>query len=78
MEYMDGGSLTDVIDSNTILEPQIAAIMLETTKGLHHLHSMNIIHRDIKSDNILLGMNGEIKLSQFFLPFFYFFLITKN
>lgn len=60
---MDGGSLTDVIDSNHIGEAQIATIMLETAKGLHHLHTMNIIHRDIKSDNILLGTGGEVKLS---------------
>jgi len=65
MDYMDGGSLTDVIDSNKIQEPQIAGIMYESAKGLHHLHQKNIIHRDIKSDNILMGMNGEVKLTDF-------------
>jgi tRNA A-37 threonylcarbamoyl transferase component Bud32 len=65
MDYMDGGSLTDVIDSNHMAEPQIASVMLESAKGLYHLHSKNIIHRDIKSDNILLGMNGEVKLTDF-------------
>jgi len=70
MDYMDGGCLTDVIDTNHMAEPQIAAVLLESTRGLHHLHSKNIIHRDIKSDNILLGTNGEVKLSISCLPFY--------
>lgn len=34
--------------------------------GLQHLHSKGVIHRDIKSDNILLSMEGNIKLSKSF------------
>lgn len=65
MEYMEGGSLTDLIDAGEIPEPQISYICREVVKGLYHLHSKNIIHRDIKSDNILLGRNGEVKLTDF-------------
>ncbi|KAG0240479.1 kinase-like domain-containing protein [Mortierella sp. GBAus27b] len=65
MEYMEGGALTDVIDNNKLSETQIACICLETCKGLQHLHSQNIIHRDIKSDNVLMDPQGRVKITDF-------------
>ncbi|KAK4048453.1 Protein kinase [Microbotryomycetes sp. JL201] len=65
MEYMEGGALTDVIDSNTLAEEQIASICNETCKGLQHLHTQSIIHRDIKSDNVLLDSHGHVKITDF-------------
>ena len=38
--------------------------LFQTLHGLQHLHSKGVIHRDIKSDNILLSLEGNIKLSQ--------------
>jgi p21-activated kinase 1 len=68
MEYMEGGSLTDVVTANLMSEGQIAAVSRETCQGLDHLHRHGVIHRDIKSDNVLLSMNGDIKLSTSHLP----------
>ncbi|WWD22031.1 hypothetical protein CI109_106519 [Kwoniella shandongensis] len=65
MEYMEGGALTDVIENNQLAEDQIAAICLETCRGLQHLHTRSIIHRDIKSDNLLMNAQGEVKITDF-------------
>ncbi|KAF9354894.1 signal transducing kinase of the PAK [Mortierella sp. AD094] len=65
MEYMEGGSLTEVVTTNEMADPQIGAVCRETLMGLEHLHSKGVIHRDIKSDNVLLSLNGDIKLTDF-------------
>jgi len=68
MEFMGGGSLTDILEFHKFLEiPEecIARFMLESLKALEYIHSLHRIHRDIKSDNILLDFNGEIKLADF-------------
>ncbi|KNE61297.1 STE/STE20/PAKA protein kinase [Allomyces macrogynus ATCC 38327] len=66
MELMEGGALNDIIDSNShMAEPQIAAITYEALKGLHHLHQKNIIHRDVKSDNVLMDAEGRVKITDF-------------
>ena len=65
MEFMEGGALTDIIDNNPVItEDQISTICFETCKGLAHLHSQDIIHRDIKSDNVLLDRVGNVKISK--------------
>ncbi|QHS76014.1 putative serine/threonine protein kinase SKM1 [Saccharomyces paradoxus] len=75
MEYMEGGCLTDILDaaagSNTgnnsspLNENQMAYIVKETCQGLKFLHNKKIIHRDIKSDNILLNSQGLVKITDF-------------
>ncbi|KAL7748551.1 Protein kinase [Sorochytrium milnesiophthora] len=66
MELMEGGPLNEVIENvMSMPEDVIASITRETLAGLSHLHSKNIIHRDIKSDNILLDSHGRVKITDF-------------
>lgn len=69
MEYMDEGCLTSVLDQYVndvrMTEAEISYVCRENLKGLLYVHSMHRIHRDIKSDNILLNSKGEIKIADF-------------
>jgi p21-activated kinase 1 len=65
MEYMEGGSLTDVVTATLMTEGQIAAVSRETAQGLQHLHKHGVIHRDIKSSHVLLSLTGDIKISMY-------------
>eukprot|EP01090_Pellita_catalonica_P022167 TRINITY_DN850_c0_g1_i1.p1 TRINITY_DN850_c0_g1~~TRINITY_DN850_c0_g1_i1.p1 ORF type:complete len:415 (-),score=49.50 TRINITY_DN850_c0_g1_i1:33-1277(-) len=68
MEYCGGGSLLDIVElwkSFKLAEDQMSYITRETLKGLQYMHSMDRIHRDIKSNNILLGLDGSVKLTDF-------------
>jgi p21-activated kinase 1 len=65
MEFMEGGSLMDVVTENLMTEGQIAAVSREIALGLQHLHKHGVIHRDIKSSNVLLSLTGDVKLSTY-------------
>jgi len=65
MEYMAGGSLTELLSYQCLTEPQIAAVCKECLMALAYIHHNHRVHRDIKSDNVLLGSNGAVKLADF-------------
>ena len=67
VEYMDGGCLTELIYQNfkKIPENLIAFVCREMLQGLSFLHSKNKVHRDLKSDNILVNQKGDVKIADF-------------
>lgn len=70
MEYANKGSLYDFIKKqkeNLIPQQTVLNLFCQILKGLHHIHSKNIIHRDLKSENIFLtGLNADvIKIGDF-------------
>lgn len=67
MELCSGGSVLDITQSSPTppAEGLIALVIRETLKGIEYLHSINVIHRDIKSANLLTTDSGQIKLTDF-------------
>ena len=65
MEYLEGGALTDIVTNMHMAEEQIATVCQQVLEALAYLHKEGVIHRDIKSDSILLASDGSIKLSDF-------------
>ncbi|XP_039980500.1 serine/threonine-protein kinase PAK 6b [Xiphias gladius] len=65
MEYLQGGALTHIVSETRLNEEQIATVCEGVLQALSYLHSQGVIHRDIKSDSILLTLDGRIKLSDF-------------
>uniref|UniRef100_A0A671L7J2 non-specific serine/threonine protein kinase n=1 Tax=Sinocyclocheilus anshuiensis TaxID=1608454 RepID=A0A671L7J2_9TELE len=68
MEFCGAGSVTDLVKNtkgNSLKEDWIAYICREILRGLSHLHTHKVIHRDIKGQNVLLTENAEVKLVDF-------------
>lgn len=65
MRFMNGGSLSDVIEKGAIPIQETAKIVERIAQGLAYAHRKGVIHRDLKPDNILFDENGDPFISDF-------------
>ncbi|KAJ3074204.1 hypothetical protein HDU98_011861 [Podochytrium sp. JEL0797] len=66
LEYVSGGSVASMISRfGPFEEPLSQCILTQILTGLEYLHDRSIIHRDIKGGNILVNMDGTVKISDF-------------
>ncbi|XP_052444721.1 serine/threonine-protein kinase 10 [Carassius gibelio] len=67
IEFCPGGAVdaTMLELDRGLEEPQIQVVCKQMLEALQYLHSMKIIHRDLKAGNVLLTLDGDIKLADF-------------
>lgn len=71
-EWMDGGSLTHSIADGALYagdekksRKRILDIAIQAARGLHYAHEQQLVHQDVKPDNILLTADGTVKVADF-------------
>jgi len=66
MEFVDGRSLKELIEDESQRTFTLAStVALHVLRGLSAAHGQQIIHRDVKPGNIMVDVNGTVKLSDF-------------
>ena len=70
MEFMDNGDIGGIFKASKTLEKPIPEekiydIFIQSMKALTYIHSLNLIHRDIKPDNLFITVDGNVKLGDF-------------
>ncbi|KAK6118795.1 hypothetical protein DH2020_047486 [Rehmannia glutinosa] len=66
-EYMPGGSLYDYLHKNHLVLklPQLLKFAIDVCKGMEYLHQKNVIHRDLKTANLLMDTCKVVKVADF-------------
>ena len=65
-EYVPGGSLGQLIESDGALAPsRVLSILWQVAEALSEANSRGLVHRDIKPDNLMLDRSGAVKVADF-------------
>ena len=66
LEYVSGGSIGHLLRKyGRFEEPLVKYLTIQMLEGLNYIHSKGILHRDLKADNLLLEVDGALKISDF-------------
>jgi len=65
MEYIEGRSIKELLKEKGLSIEELLKIAIQTAEGLSKAHKKDIVHRDIKSDNIMLTPDGLVKIMDF-------------
>ncbi len=66
MEYVDGRAVRELLNAQGRLAPaQTADVLRQTLLALEHAHGRGIVHRDVKPENILVTVDGTVKVADF-------------
>ncbi len=71
MEYVEGIDLGSAVKMRSIPHNEKIDIVIQVLKALSYAHKNNVIHRDIKPDNILIDDDGNVKILDFGIAQFY-------
>ena len=65
MQYVEGRSLDALLKTNTLTIREVLSIALQLTNALAEAHANNVIHRDIKPQNIMIDSDDQVKVLDF-------------
>lgn len=65
MEYIQGKNLSDIIQYGELTRRDLFQWLLQIAEGLEAAHNKNVIHRDLKTSNILIADDGTVKIADF-------------